>query len=96
MAGVPIAVPVSCNQVVSPKEKILLVISSSRTCKNMFVGKSWGMCSELQFRKSRTAWIPVSVSMFVYIDVASAEKTRALSGKVMCFRYYIISKEFFT
>jgi hypothetical protein len=75
---------------------MLLVITSSRTCKNMLARKSWGICSELQSRKSQTAWIPVSVSMFVYIeDVASAEKIRALLGKMMCFKSCITSNEFF-
>jgi len=39
--------------------------------------------------------IPAIVSMLVYIDTMSAEKSRALFGILMPFRSLIILKEFF-
>ncbi len=46
--------------------------------------------------KSVTAEIPVGVSMFVYIEMASAENNKAFSGMCMLLSSSIVLKEFFT
>lgn len=81
--GVPIAVPESCSQYESPKQNMLFFMTVLRTCKNKFVGKLSGRLSELSERKFLMALMPVSVSMFVYIDVASAENSLAFSGIII-------------
>ena len=77
----PIAVLVNWSQWVSVKVKMLLTITHSKTCRNSSTGKSLGMLLELYSMKALTAARPVVVSIFVYIDTASAMKTSALLGR---------------
>ena len=92
--GVPIAVPDSWSQNVSAKVKTLLRITSSRMRRKRFVGKSLEIFSLLCCRNSLNVSIPRSVSMFVYIDFASAEKIFAPFGSVKDLRSFKTSVEF--
>ena len=77
--GVPIAVPVSCNHEVSPNLKILLRIRISRPqIVASMVLMPWQ--SELVLRKFEISESACSVSMFVYIDTASAVKKEVRWG----------------
>jgi hypothetical protein len=92
--GIPIAVPKSCSQYEPPEQKMLFSMIILRTCKNKFVGKLSGRFSELSERKFLMALMPVSVSMFVYIDVASAENSLAFYGIIMSAKFSITLYEF--
>jgi hypothetical protein len=72
VAGVPMAVPVSCSQCVSPNIKMLLFITISRIDRKNSVGNDGGMDSLCVSKRILKIVIPVSTSMFVYIAVASA------------------------
>ena len=92
----PIAVPVSCSQYVSEKEKILCVITHSSTCRKNSCGKFSGILFKLVVKKSLMVEIPISVLMFVYIETASAVKISALLGSMISFRPSMMFSEFFT
>ncbi len=84
--GVPMAVPDSCSQVVFLNAKTLFFITISRIWRNKSEGKSVGRRLSLDVMKSLMAWIPMFVSMLVYIDLASAENNKAFSGRFIVFR----------
>ena len=77
--GVPIAVPFSCLKVISPKEKMLLSITSfsAAISASFCFGRSsitdLRMCFAINM-------IAVFVGMLVYIDTASAVKSLAFGG----------------
>ena len=75
------------------KLKILLSITVSNTRRNRFTGNDSGICSLLTSRKSRIEDIPVGVSILVYMETASAEKSNAFLGIWMLFRAWITSIE---
>ncbi len=89
------AVPVSCSQYVSPKEKMLLRITISNMCRKSEVGKSFGSLSAFSTKNSLKVLTPVVVSMFVYIDFASAVKIKTFSGRCRLLRSCITAVEFF-
>ena len=93
-AGVPIAVPESWSQWESAKQNMLFSITIFRTSRKSSVGKFSGRVSMFSIMKALMEASPVGVSMFVYIDFASAEKSLASFGSVNCFRSFITSKEF--
>jgi len=72
---------------------MLFVITHSSTRKNKSTGKSLGMLSMLLSIKALTDANPVAVSMFAYIDVASAVKISAFFGRVMVFNSSTTVKE---
>ncbi len=74
-AGVPMTAPESCSHVVLPKLKILLFITSLSILRKRLTGKFSGISSSWDAKKSRNDWMPAIVSMLVYIDLASAEKS---------------------
>ncbi len=74
---------------------MLFLMTISKICRNRFVGKLVEMWEEFSVKKSLIALRPVSVSMLVYIDLASAEKRSALCGRVSCLRSWMTSAEFF-
>jgi len=78
------AVPCSCCQYVSPKVEILLDIIMSRVARKNMVGKSLGIIALFDSMSSVMAWIPIMLSIFVYIAVASAVKIFAFSGRFSC------------
>ncbi len=94
-AGVPMAVPESCSHVVLPKLKILLLITSLSVLRKRLTGKLTGISVSWDVKKSQNDWMPAVVSILVYIDLASAEKSRALLGISRVFRSPRTSKEFF-
>jgi hypothetical protein len=59
---------------------MLFSITISNMCRNSAVGKLCGIFVELSKRKLAMALIPVCVSMFVYIDIASVENSLAVLG----------------
>ncbi len=61
-------------------------------CRYSLVGKSSGRLSLLSDRKSLIEVTPVSVSMFVYIEVASAEKSLASGGRFKSLKSSITEK----
>jgi len=91
---VPIAVPESCNQNEFANLKILFSMMIVSICKKSFVGKFLGSSVRLSKMKSQIADNPVVVSIFVYMDFASAVKSRAPSGICSCFSSFISVNEF--
>ena len=79
-AGVPMAVPVVCSQCVSPKVKMLFLITISRTDRKNSIGNVRGIESLYLSNKILKISSPVSISMFEYIAVASAVKSFAPIG----------------
>ena len=75
---------------------MLFCITSLRTSRNKSQGKLLEICSLLDCMKFLIAFSPVAVSMLVYIEMASAEKNKALDGIVKSFNSSIIVKEFLT
>ena len=89
--GVPIAVPISWCQAVSPKVKTLLVITSlkasHRACMSVLLGLTAGQ---------RYWWMARSaegVSMLVYIEIASAVNNLADGGSRSAMSCVLSSKE---
>ena len=80
--GVPMAVPFNCLNVMSPKEKMLLSITSFRAaisasfCFGHSSGTDLRMCLAISM-------IAVFVGMFVYIEIASVVKSIAFGGYVV-------------
>jgi len=73
---------------------MLFFMTISSICRKGCIGKLARMWNAFNSRKSCNALMPMSVSMLVYIDLASAENRTALFGNVSCFRSCIISVEF--
>ncbi len=85
--GVPMAVPVSCSQLVSPKVKKLCFMIISRA---VMIALFIGVVGRNRWMTER-AW---SVSMLVYIETASAVKRRAPAGRSgRAFRRSVSSNE---
>jgi len=94
-AGVPMAVPCSWRQNVSPNVKILLDMTISKVARNRDEGKLGGIRFELVLMRLRIASTPYSRVMFVYIAVASAVKSLAPLGIVRDFSSFSRSLESF-
>ena len=77
--GVPMAVPLSCLNVMSPKEKMLFNITSLGAAirASFFFGRSSGMFFQ---RCLAISMMAVLVGMFLYIDTASAVNSCAVDG----------------
>ena len=88
----PEALPVI--SVDEPTMNMLFSITIFRTSRKSSVGKFSGRVSMFSMMKALMDASPVGVSMVVYIDFASAEKSLASFGRVKCFRSFITSKEF--
>jgi len=93
---VPMAVPVNCSQNVLPNENMLFCMTASNTSRNRYEGKSGEIISLFVSKNSLIDWIPVVVSMFVYIDLAPAVNTWAFSGMTICLSSFMIEVEFLT
>ena len=79
------AVPDSYSQWVSAKLKTLLFMTMVKISIIMDVGKLCGSLSLLSMIKFLIDFTARRVSMLVYIEVTSAEKSRALLGIVSSF-----------
>jgi len=86
-AGVPIVVPFVCNQYVLLNWKMLFHMTKFSIWRNSWQGKTGSSLCEYMCSHLLNALMPVSVSMFVYIDTASAVKILACGSRsVMFFR----------
>jgi hypothetical protein len=87
------AVPDSYSQWVSAKLKTLLFMTMVKISVIMDVGKLCGSLSLLSMIKFLIDSTARRVSMLVYIEVTSAEKSRALLGIVSSFSSLITVEE---
>jgi hypothetical protein len=67
---------------------MLFLMAISRMFRKRLEGKLVGSFSSFVYRKFLIESIPVLVSMFVYIDLASAVNTRAFSGMCRFLRHW--------
>ena len=80
--GVPIAVPFNCLNVMSPKENMLLSITSFRAVTNASFCLGWSSVTDLWMCLAINM-MAVFVGIFVYIETASAVKSLAFGGYVV-------------
>ncbi len=73
---------------------MLFSITRVNTSRMRSFGKSVGIALLFSVRKSLIELMPMLISMFVYIDLASAENSSACYGICRCFRSVMILKEF--
>ncbi len=78
----------------SPNVKMLFSIIIRSILRNNSLGKLSGM-ELFVFKRFSNAWMPMLVSIFVYIEVASAVNNLAFGGSVNCFISYISCFESF-
>jgi hypothetical protein len=74
---------------------MLFVIMISSICNDKLVGNVSGILSELACMSSFIEVSACWVSMLVYIDTTSAEKSSALEGMSRCLRSWMTAVEFF-